>query len=382
MDPTTRALAPRALRLLDMLEADPERLVERIVVRVRRIDADELGYENVDSDELGAAVAANVRLAIHALRARRSASTDELAQAAAVGELRARQGVTLEGVLRGFRAGAREALELIGELAAARRLDSATTISVTAALWDWVDDVSVAIATGHRRAELAMASRDRQERAAFVRHLVRGSLPPAQLVERAAAFGLDAEAPHHVVRVRPDAAHPLEEIERSSRWTDGVAGAVDDDVVAIVRRPPEGLTVAAGLGPAVPLAAIWRSFRLATRALEAAIAFGRSGCLRLEDLSLHAGVATDDQLGELMAARYLEPLRALGPFGEELLHSMQLYVEHDQSVDAAARALFVHPNTLRHRLRRFEAVTGASLRNVEQLAELWWALAYARLGPR
>jgi DNA-binding PucR family transcriptional regulator len=38
----------------------------------------------------------------------------------------------------------------------------------------------------------------------------------------------------------------------------------------------------------------------------------------------------------------------------------------------------VHPNTLRHRLRRFEEATGANLRRPTDLVELWWALERRR----
>jgi len=55
------------------------------------------------------------------------------------------------------------------------------------------------------------------------------------------------------------------------------------------------------------------------------------------------------------------------------------YMRSGQNVDAAARELFVHPNTLRHRLTRFEETTGASLRDLESLAEIWWALTRAEL---
>jgi DNA-binding PucR family transcriptional regulator len=57
-----------------------------------------------------------------------------------------------------------------------------------------------------------------------------------------------------------------------------------------------------------------------------------------------------------------------------------VFTEHDQNIDAAAQELFVHPNTLRHRLVRFEETTGANLRNIEQLAEIWWALMLADVG--
>jgi DNA-binding PucR family transcriptional regulator len=49
-------------------------------------------------------------------------------------------------------------------------------------------------------------------------------------------------------------------------------------------------------------------------------------------------------------------------------------------IDETAGALHVHPNTLRHRLRRFEEATGANLRQPSDLIELWWALERRRLG--
>ena len=51
-------------------------------------------------------------------------------------------------------------------------------------------------------------------------------------------------------------------------------------------------------------------------------------------------------------------------------------------IDETARALHVHPNTLRHRLRRYEEATGASLRRPADLIELWWALERRQLGRK
>jgi DNA-binding PucR family transcriptional regulator len=91
-------------------------------------------------------------------------------------------------------------------------------------------------------------------------------------------------------------------------------------------------------------------------------------------------VLADDALGEILVERYVTPIRALGAFGEELLQSLRVFARHDQNIDAAAQELFVHPNTLRHRLSRFEETTGANLHNVEQLAEIWWAMTLAEAG--
>jgi DNA-binding PucR family transcriptional regulator len=42
-------------------------------------------------------------------------------------------------------------------------------------------------------------------------------------------------------------------------------------------------------------------------------------------------------------------------------------------VDATAASLFVHPNTVRHRLRRFVDLTGLELDTTFGAVAAWWA---------
>ena len=58
--------------------------------------------------------------------------------------------------------------------------------------------------------------------------------------------------------------------------------------------------------------------------------------------------------------------------------TLRTWFDEGMRVEDAARALHVHPNTLRHRLRRFEETTGATLRKPSDLVELWWALERRR----
>jgi DNA-binding PucR family transcriptional regulator len=51
------------------------------------------------------------------------------------------------------------------------------------------------------------------------------------------------------------------------------------------------------------------------------------------------------------------------------------------SVEAAARELVVHPNTLRYRLKRVEELAGVDLRQTTDIVELWWALERRRVRP-
>ncbi len=51
---------------------------------------------------------------------------------------------------------------------------------------------------------------------------------------------------------------------------------------------------------------------------------------------------------------YLPLLRAKGT----LIETLAAYFEHGSSLEGAARALFVHPNTVRYRLRQVADLTG------------------------
>ena len=48
-------------------------------------------------------------------------------------------------------------------------------------------------------------------------------------------------------------------------------------------------------------------------------------------------------------------------------------------VERTAERLFVHQNTVRYRLARFEELTGASLRDPKVAFEVWWALERAAM---
>lgn len=359
-----------------VLEDHREELLARIVGRLTALGG---AYAAIPGDELAAAASGMVDAAIGVLAEQRGPEQGELEHAAFLGELRARQGVPLDQVLRAVQISAREALDLMGDVAGPTGLDAPRTIALTVRLWDWIDVVSAHMAQAHRRVELANARRDQQQRVSFVHALVTGTLGTGALEEAAAGFGLDPRAQHVVVCVRPDAAHPPEVLERlllPSTWSVGLTAQVGEDLLAVL--PAEAavptVPVTAGIGSAVALPALPRSHRDALRARETAAAFGRAGAHRLEDLVLPAAVLAEETLTDILVARHVTPLRELGAFGEDLLDSLRAYLAHDFNVEAAARELGVHANTLRHRLARAEETTGASLRRAESLAEVWWAL--------
>jgi DNA-binding PucR family transcriptional regulator len=64
-----------------------------------------------------------------------------------------------------------------------------------------------------------------------------------------------------------------------------------------------------------------------------------------------------------------------------LLDTLERYLAERRSVIESARALFIHPNTLRQRLARIEELTGVSL-DEDDLLSLELAIKLARLHGR
>jgi PucR C-terminal helix-turn-helix domain/GGDEF-like domain len=81
---------------------------------------------------------------------------------------------------------------------------------------------------------------------------------------------------------------------------------------------------------------------------------------------------------ELIAAVY-QPLLAGGP---ALLDTVTTYLEQGSSLEATARLLFVHPNTVRYRLRRAGELTGLSPGNGRDAFALWLAVVLGRLAHK
>jgi DNA-binding PucR family transcriptional regulator len=155
---------------------------------------------------------------------------------------------------------------------------------------------------------------------------------------------------------------------------------VDEDVVGLSSKvPPADGSVVMGVGPASPLAHIAESFASASRALDTAAALGLRGEHTMESLGVRPAVVADTAIGEALARRYIDRLHASPRIRQELAASVAAYIETKLSVNDAAERLVVHPNTLRYRLKRFEELTGADLRDPACLMEVWWALERSRI---
>ncbi len=142
-------------------------------------------------------------------------------------------------------------------------------------------------------------------------------------------------------------------------WTIGPDGEVP-------LRVAEEAGVACGIGSPVPLGLLRAGLAEADEAFRVAAARGRPATWR--DLARVASlleVQPPERL-ESFAAQLVAPLAAHDRSRSgDLVATLRAYIECDGSVDATARSLHVHANTLRHRLRRIVELTGRDPRGFE-----------------
>ena len=362
-------------KLVADIEAELDQLVDAIVVRIRDEVPD---FRRIPGSTLARAVRGNVSRALAALRDLRAPTSDELERAAAVGRERAEQGLSVDAVLHAYRISISAVWSRFGELARERGANVSSVLAFSETLWLWGDAVMEVVGQGHREVELQLAREEQQRRDAFVLAVLFGTIDAAELSRESAGYGLDPDREYVAFRARAlDGGGP------PRRLAAELTTALDHDLVGLIaERKPALPGVVVGVGPPARLAALPGAFAQASRALQTALAFGQEGTFSLADLSIRPAILSDEALGAAFAGRHLEPLAALGRLGAELEDTLRVWFEQEMRIEETAKALHVHPNTLRHRLRRFEEATGASLRRPADLIELWWALERRQLARR
>ncbi len=100
------------------------------------------------------------------------------------------------------------------------------------------------------------------------------------------------------------------------------------------------------------------------------------------ELAGEIALAAQPVLAELLGDTLLGALDPGDEFHRELAATALAYLDHGRRLDQTATALHVHPNTVRYRLHRLEAITGMSPTlaepgarwSVPQTVRWWWAL--------
>jgi PucR family transcriptional regulator, purine catabolism regulatory protein len=246
------------------------------------------------------------------------------------------------------------------------------------------------------------AMRDTERRLAgdVLAEALTGRLSEDELAMRLRPFGVGAEAAV-LVFAGPDGAPPAQAEGDLDRFlADTEVGALvavrerllcavvdareDADAVALATRAREALMAehgelrAAASRPA-PVGSLRRTFHEARCALEAAgLANGSAPPVAsyrdLGAFQLLLSLQDDDAL-RLYCDSVLGPLEhASGEYGDELIRSLEAFIEQNGQWEKAARELYCHRHTLRYRIRRVEELTGRDLSSARDRIEFWLAL--------
>jgi hypothetical protein len=264
---------------------------------------------------------------------------------------------------------------------------------VRAAVLRYSREVAFAAADVYARAAEARGAWDARLEALVVDGLMRGE-PDEELRSRAAALGWTSSAGVTVLVGRSPARNPeavAEAIRRAAHHAglDVLIGVQGERLVAVLggAADPEAAAGAVArefapgpvvVGPLVPdLLAAARSARGAVAGLRAVPGWPDAPRPVPADALLpERALNGDGHARRALVADVYDPLLAAGP---PTLDTLAAFLEHGGSVEATARVLFVHPNTVRYRLRRVAELTGLSPTDAREAYTLHLAVTLGRL---
>ncbi|MDD7933877.1 PucR family transcriptional regulator [Actinomycetospora straminea] len=366
-----------------------ERLAEALAARAdgiaravhRDISAHIPTYDRVPRVDVEASVVEIVDDVGAVLRAGAVPAPASITQAEQSSRARAKQGVPIHEIMHAFRFSMGAIRDAVAAIAGEVGIDAAETVRLLTLMWSYSDAYTAEVVAVYRQSDIESALEQARRTQQFLLGLLDGTLEGADLTLAASSLLLDPTASYRAVRARPpggDAGPLLHELQRQGARHAGVSvlAAIGAQCVGVVpfRPEPVGDDGVIALGPAVRVAELPASFRSAHAVLAAATTLGLHGVHDLPDLSWRAAAVNAGELNGLLRERYLAPLVEQGEFGELILEAVAVYLAADRNVPRAARAVPVHVNTLRYRLRRFEELTGRRLDSTETIVEVSFAL--------
>ena len=353
--------AERWQELLARLDADAPDIAEGTAAKLL---ATIPGYELVDAGPIRESSIRNTALIIRVINAGAEPKAEDLPEALRLADERIVQNVPLGSVLHGFRMSLGEILEhLVQEFLAVN------------------DAFSTRATRVYRDHEVATAIADSVRRSEWIGKAVSEGSELSELLWGAAMYDVPADSPlRALAATSPDHAKAETQIQKwAQRAGVRVLTSVQPSVIVGIvigepKRNVDGPGFAVGLGRAEVLSKLADSYKDASLVLKAADNLKLNEVQRAQDLSWKLAIHASPRVTEILAQKYVEPLRESGEFAHEIVESLRAYVDNQMNIPAAARSIPVHVNTLRYRLRRFEELTGCYLEDTSTVIEVSWVL--------
>ncbi len=298
----------------------------------------------------------------------------------------ARRGLPLKVLMQIYRAGQTVLVRHVAEVAAERVQDPNLVPGIQIRLLEragrWIS-VSLEILTDTYAEQRERDLRgDVARRVETVRDLLSGELDDAEVASRRLRHSIGAEHVafvlwtdgtepvdlHAVARrlVPPDDERGLLTTPAGSRalwgWVSGHSPEVRD-----APSSPGSVRLAVG-EPGVGTDGFRRSHLEAIAAQSVSETTGANSTVRYRDVEITYLLRGHRDAAAVFAARHLAGVDGDDPAAVRVRRTLSAYLRHDRSLDAAARELGVHRNTVRYRVQRAESLLGHPVGGPNRLA--------------
>ena len=311
------------------------------------------------------------------------------------GTERAEQGVPYAAVLEAYRIGARFLWEVLVERADPEARE--VLLLAAADMWMVSDALAGQVTDAYRAAVAELARRDNQRRSVVVGALLDGETSASEdLWQSVGSLNLEpggdfvvvaAECPDAGTESLPDVERELRRHNLTSAWRldhghqDGLVVlrfgfGVDDLVETLASLAAGRVGVSSPFHVLEDAPAGRRQARLASLAATP----GSREVLRFEEHPLGVLLASTPERAEAMVRAVLGPVFDLpGDDRAVTLQTLHAWLDAEGSTSTAAQHLYVHRNTVRYRLDRFQELTGCDLAKPADAAHAYVALECARI---
>jgi sugar diacid utilization regulator len=343
----------------------------------------------------------HVDLLLKSLRAGRDPDRADLGFAREAAARRVHQGIPLDGLLQAFRVGHRTLWQAIVDEAATSPAGREAAIRLAGDAMEYIDLASTHVAEAYLRESGQLAELIQRRRRDLLENLLAGRLPDDAETETL-GLGLERDA-DLLVAVASLQDSPGAEDRALAEAATAIAASIGSRALVVVRqdevaavlplsgKSPETIGIALDVARVsaerehairlqIGVSGVCRGLtEVSQRYVEAHQALRRSNADRpivsLSELSpFEHLVASADRSTRASIAMEAAPLTDSGNSG--LMETLRVYLDSDLDVTRTAEALYVHPNTVRYRLRRIGELTGLDPQRFSGQVDL---LAIARL---
>jgi sugar diacid utilization regulator len=376
---------PHIVELSKLMLARAPELGEQLADRLfSEIDAYGDGTV-VTKDEVRASCVANLTFVFHTLAGHADV---DVSPAEHTGAARALAGVPLPAVMTAYRIGFRFMWEETLAAARAAGVPTESMLDATARVFLAQDTFTQAMTSAYRQQLTAQILEQEEERSALVEALLSRRITDTQsLWEAADLLRLPTSGPYVVVAAElpaigklglPAIENKLSARDIRSAWRllpDLQVGIVHvrtpDTVGTLIGVLRQAATVRVGISPPFDdLAETSDALRFARLAVTGKPS-GDSLVTVFDDTPLAIAAVSAPEVMAKIRSSVLRGLNELPPAERTILFdTFRAWLQADGSANDTATKIFCHPNTVRHRLRRIEELTGRSLSRPRDIAEL------------